>query len=174
MISFLAWTGSPPWSRRPAIPTSPTSSRRATTLQEGDFKNYLDGYNQLPYLTGKEDKSRRKEVWYFSDDLDLLAVRYGNYKLHFMVQDSPGTLDVWQRDFRNLRFPLMINLRLDPYERAPITSNTYWDWTLDHVFLIYPLQDVLGQFMGTFKEYPPVQIPGSFTVEGVKKSAVPT
>lgn len=135
-----------------------------------NFKNYLDGYNQLPYLTGKEEKSRRKILWYFSDDLDLLAVRYGNYKLHFMVQDSPGTLDVWQREFRNLRFPLMINLRLDPFERAPITSNTYWDWTLDHIFLIYPLQEELGAFMATFKDYPPAQLPGSFTIDGVKKA----
>jgi len=132
------------------------------------FKNYLDGYNQLPYLTAKEDHGRRKEIWYFSDDLDLLALRYENWKLHFMVQDQRGTLEIWQREFRGLRLPYMFNLRTDPFERANITSNTYWDWALDHTFLIYPLQDVLGQFMATFKEYPPAQAPGSFTVDGVK------
>lgn len=134
------------------------------------FKNHLDGYNQLPYLTGKEEKSRRNMIWYFSDDLDLLAVRYGNWKLHFMVQDAPGTLDVWQREFRNLRLPLFINLRMDPFERAPITSNTYWDWVISHAWLIYPLQEELGGLMGTFKDYPPAQLPGSFTVDGVKKA----
>ena len=134
------------------------------------FKNHLDGYNQLPYLTGKEPHSRRKEIWYFSDELDLLALRYGNWKLHFMVQDQPGTMEIWQRDFRNLRLPLIINLRTDPFERAPITSNTYWDWLIDHAFLLYPLPDVLNDFMETFKEYPPAQSPGSFTIGGVKKA----
>jgi len=134
------------------------------------FKNHLDGYNQLPYLTGQEKEGRRKEIWYFSDDLDLLAVRYGNWKLHFQVQDVPGTLEVWQHDFRDLRLPLFINLRMDPFERAPITSNTYWDWLIDHVFLIYPLHEKLGAFLETFKEYPPAQTPGSFTVSGVKKA----
>lgn len=135
-----------------------------------NFKNHLDGYNQLPYLTGAEQKGRRNMIWYFSDDLDLLAVRYNNWKLHFMVQDSPGTLDIWQREFRGLRCPLFINLRLDPFERAPITSNTYWDWYINHAFLIYPLQDELGGLMATFKDYPPVQMPGSFTIDGVKKA----
>lgn len=134
------------------------------------FKNHLDGYNQLPYLTDKEGKSRRNMIWYFSDDFDLMAVRYGNWKLHFMVQDAPGTLEVWQREFRNLRMPLFINLRMDPFERAPITSNTYWDWVISHAFLIYPLQDELGGLMGTFKDYPPAQLPGSFTIDGVKRA----
>jgi arylsulfatase A-like enzyme len=134
------------------------------------FKNHLDGYNQLPYLTGKEEKSRRKIIWYFSDELDLLAVRYNNWKLHFMVQDQAGTLEIWQREFRDMRVPLVINLRADPFERAPITSNTYWDWVIDHVFLIYPLHDELGALMATFEEFPPVQLPGSFTVGGVKKA----
>jgi len=128
------------------------------------FKNYLDGYNQLPYLTGKEKHSRRKEFWYFSDDLDLLALRYGNWKLHFMVQDQPGTMEIWQREFRHLRLPLFINLRTDPFERAPITSNTYWDWVINHAFLLYPLTDVVGKYMATYKEFPPAQKPGSFTV----------
>jgi arylsulfatase len=137
---------------------------------EETFKNHLDGHNQLPYLTGQEKKSRRKMIWYFSDDLDLLAVRYHNWKLHFMVQDQAGTLEIWQREFRNMRLPLFINLRMDPFERAPITSNTYWDWVIDHVWLIYPLQQELGAVMETFKEFPPAQMPGSFTVGGVKKA----
>jgi arylsulfatase A-like enzyme len=143
--------------------------KKGYSAQGKTFKNYLDGYNQLPFLTGKEKKSAREIVWYFSDDLDLLAARYNNWKLHFMVQDSNGTIDIWQREFRNLRMPLFINLRNDPFERAPITSNTYWDWVIDHVFLIYPLSEKLGAFLGTFKEYPPAQMPGSFTIGGVTK-----
>jgi len=134
------------------------------------FKNHLDGYNQLPYLTDQEKKSRRNKIWYFSDDLDLLAARYNNWKLHFMVQDQAGTLEIWQREFRNMRMPLFINLRMDPFERAPITSNTYWDWVIDHAFLIYPLHEELGALAETFKEFPPAQLPGSFTVGGVKKA----
>ncbi len=132
------------------------------------FKNYLDGYNQLPYLTGKEKHSRRKELWYFSDELDLLALRYENWKLHFMVQDQQGTLEIWQRKFRGLRVPYIFNLRTDPFERASITSNTYWDWVINHVWLIYPLPDILGKFMATFKEFPLAQTPGSFTVGDAK------
>ena len=136
------------------------------------FKNYLDGYNQLPYLTGKEKVGRRKEIWYFSDDLDLLALRYQNWKLHFMVQDQQGTLAIWQRKFRGLRLPYIFNLRTDPFERANITSNTYWNWVLDHIFLLYPLPEVVGGFMATFKEYPPAQTPGSFTVGDSMGSAL--
>ena len=134
------------------------------------FKNHLDGYNQLPYLTDQEKKSRRNKIWYFSDDLDLLAARYNNWKLHFMVQDQAGTLEIWQREFRNMRMPLFINLRMDPFERAPITSNTYWDWVIDHAFLIYPLHEELAALAETFKEFPPAQLPGSFTVGGVQKA----
>jgi arylsulfatase A-like enzyme len=134
------------------------------------FKNHLDGYNQLPYLTGKEEKGRRNEIWYFSDEFDLLALRYNNWKLHFQVQDVPGTLEIWQHDFRNLRIPYFFNLRTDPFERATITSNTYWDWVIDHVFLIYPMGEKVGALMATFKDYPPVQLPGSFTINGVKQA----
>jgi hypothetical protein len=84
--------------------------------------------------------------------------------MHFMVQDQAGTLEIWQREFRNLRLPYIFNLRTDPYERANITSNTYWDWVFDHAFALYPLSDVVGEFLATFKEYPPRQKVGSFTI----------
>ncbi len=128
------------------------------------YKNYLDGYNFLPYLTGKEEKGPRKEFFYFSDEGDLMALRYNNWKVHFMVQDSPGTFDVWQREFRGLRLPYFYNLRTDPYEFATVTSNTYWDWVIDHAWILYPMGDVIGPFLKSFDEYPPVQKPGSFTV----------
>ena len=128
------------------------------------YKNHLDGYNFLPYLTGKEAKGPRKEFFYFSDDGDLLALRYNNWKVHFMVQDQKGTLELWQREFRGLRIPYLFNLRTDPYEFAHTTSNTYWDWWFDHAWILYPMGDVVGPFLKSFDEFPPIQKPGSFTV----------
>lgn len=128
------------------------------------FNVHLDGYNFLPYLTGEQDKGPRDRFFYFSDDGDLLALRFENWKVHFMVQDQEGTLEIWQREFRSLRLPYIFNLRTDPYERASITSNTYWDWMFDHAFAIYPLPDIVGEFLATFEEYPPRQKAGSFTI----------
>ncbi|MDG2013258.1 MAG: arylsulfatase [Pirellulaceae bacterium] len=128
------------------------------------YKNHLDGYSFLNYLTGKEEKGPRKEFFYFSDDGNLMGLRFKNWKLHFMVQDQDGTLEIWQRQFRGLRLPYIFNLRTDPYEFARITSNTYWDWVFDHAWIMYPMGDVVGPFLESFKEFPPVQKPGSFTV----------
>ena len=132
-----------------------------------NFKVHLDGYNILPYLTGKEEHSPREEFFYFSDDGDLVALRYDNWKLHFAVQDAPGTLEVWQRQFRPLRMPWIFNLKTDPYERAQITSNTYYDWYIDHVFLLVPAQQKVAEFLETFKKYPPRQRAASFSVDQV-------
>jgi arylsulfatase len=128
------------------------------------YKVHLDGYNFLPYLTGREKSSPRKEFFYFSDGGDLMGLRYNNWKVHFMVQDQAGTLEIWQREFRGLRMPYIFNLRTDPYEHATITSNTYWDWYIDHAWILYPLPDVVGKFLATFEEFPPRQKAGSFTI----------
>jgi len=129
------------------------------------FKVHLDGYNFLPYLTGETPESPRESYFYFSDDGDLLAMRYDNWKLHFAQQRAPGTLDIWAEPFVKTRVPFIYNLRTDPYERASITSNTYWDWLLDHAFLLVPAQSYVGQFLATFKDYPPRQKAASFTVD---------
>ncbi len=131
------------------------------------FKVHLDGYNLLPYLTGQEAKGPRKEFFYFSDEGDLTALRYDNWKLIFAEQKTPGTLAVWIEPFTMLRVPLIFNLRLDPYERATITSNTYYDWFLDHAFIALPVQTYVGKFLMTFKEYPPRQRPASFSIDQV-------
>jgi arylsulfatase A-like enzyme len=131
------------------------------------FKVHLDGYNLLPYLTGQEKTGPRVEFFYFSDDGDLLAFRHGNWKMHFKVQDQEGTLAIWQREFRNLRLPYLFNLRTDPYERATITSNSYWNWYIRHVYLLVPAQEKVGRFLGTFKEYPPRQKPATFGLDKV-------
>ena len=131
------------------------------------FKVHLDGYNFLPHLTGKEEKGPRIEYFYFSDGGELLALRYDNWKMHFAIQDSPGTFDVWQREFRPVRIPYIYNLRTDPYERATITSNSYYNWLMRRVFLLVPAQDVVGEFLATFKEFPPRQKAASFTIDQV-------
>jgi arylsulfatase len=126
---------------------------------------HLDGYNLLPYLTGKEEKSPCIEFFYFSDDGDLVALRYDNWKMVFMEQRATGTLRVWAEPVVPLRIPKIFNLRTDPYERADQTSNTYYDWLLDHAFLLVPAQGV--EFLATFKEFPPRQKAASFTVDQV-------
>ncbi|MFQ5527755.1 MAG: arylsulfatase [Thermoanaerobaculia bacterium] len=131
------------------------------------FKVHLDGYNMLPYLTGGEAKSPRDEFFYFSDDGDLMGLRYDNWKLVFMEQRLQGTMQIWAEPFVRLRLPLMFNLRTDPFERATITSNTYWDWMMRHVFLAVPAQAFVGQFLTTFQEFPPRQKAASFTVDQV-------
>ena len=111
----------------------------------------MDGYNFLPLLTGQEQKGPREEFFYFSDDGDLTALRYDNWKLVFMEQRVAGTFQIWAEPYVQLRIPKLFNLRTDPYERADITSNTYFDWFIDHVFLVIPSQRIVGQFMATFQ-----------------------
>ncbi len=134
------------------------------------YKVHLDGYNLLPYLTGKESKSSSIEFFYFSDDGDLVALRYDNWKMVFMEQRVIGTLQIWAEPFVRLRVPKIFNLRTDPSERADQTSNTYYDWLLDHAFLLVPAQGVVADFLATFKKFPPRQKAASFTVDQVMKS----
>ena len=140
-----------------------------------NYKVHLDGYNFLPRLTGKAEEGPRKEIFYFSDDGDLTALRYNDWKMVFMEQKSQGTFRVWMEPFVPLRIPLIENLRRDPYERATITSNTYYDWQLDHVYLLVPAQEYVGNFMATFKEYPPRQKAASFSLDQVmEKMSTPS
>jgi len=138
------------------------------------YKVHLDGYNLLPYLTGQTEQGPRKEIFYFSDDGDLTALRYGDWKIIFMVQKSPGTLNVWQEPFVPMRVPYIYNLRRDPYERATITSNSYYDWMIDRVYLLVPAQAYVGQFLQTFKEYPPRQKAASFSLDKVMDALTPS
>jgi len=128
------------------------------------FNVHLDGYNMLPYLTGKVKENPRKEIFYFSDDGDLTAMRYNDWKVIFMEQRSPGTLQVWAEPFITLRMPLLFNLRRDPYEFATVTSNTYFDWYLDHAFLLLPASQYVGNFIATFKDFPPRMKAASFSL----------
>ena len=138
-------------------------------IGDKNYKVHLDGYNLLPHLTGKEEKGPRKEIFYFSDDGDLTALRYNDWKLIFMEQRATGTMKIWSEPFVPLRMPLVFNLRRDPYEVAQITSNTYYDWFLDHLFLMVPAQKYVGEFLATFEEFPPRMKAASFSLDKVMK-----
>ena len=131
------------------------------------YKVYLDGYNLVPYLTGKAEKSPRESFLYVNDDQQLTGLRYDNFKFVFMEQRATGTLRVWAEPFTSLRVPKIFNLRTDPYERADITSNTYYDWLLDHAFQLVPAQAFVGKFIETFKNYPQRQKAASFNMDEV-------
>ena len=131
------------------------------------YKIHLDGHNLVPYLTGQTANSPRQSFFYINDDQQLTALRYDNWKLVFMEQQTPGTMLIWATPFTSLRLPKIFNLRMDPYERADVTSNTYWDWLIDHAFLLVPAQVYVGQFLATFKEYPQRQKAASFNMDEV-------
>ncbi|MBB3179281.1 arylsulfatase [Variovorax sp. Sphag1AA] len=132
-----------------------------------NFKVHLDGFNLVPYLTGKAKKPDRKGFFYFTDDGDLACLRYDNWKVVFMEQRAVGTMRIWAEPLVTLRVPKIFNLRTDPYERADITSNTYYDWLLNHVFILVPAQAGVAEFLQTFKEFPPRQKAASFGVDQV-------
>jgi arylsulfatase len=129
------------------------------------YKNLIDGYNLLSYITGEVKESPRKFFFYFSDDGDVLGIRYDNWKIVFMEQRLHGTMGVWAEPFVKLRLPKIFNLRTDPYEFADITSNTYWDWVIHNAYFIFAAQAAAGRFASTFKEFPAVQKPNSFTID---------
>ncbi|WP_397570938.1 arylsulfatase [Schlesneria sp. T3-172] len=131
------------------------------------YKVHLDGFNLLPLLAGETDKSPRESFLYCNDDQQLTGLRFDNWKLVFMEQRTTGTLRVWAEPFVTLRFPKLFNLRLDPYERADVTSNTYYDWVLDRVYLFLPANDYVAKFLMTFKDYPQRQKAASFNLSEV-------
>ena len=134
-----------------------------------NYKVHLDGDNLVPYLTGQVEKSPRESFFYINDDQQVVAIRYDNWKFVFLEQQIQGTARIWQEPFVALRAPKMFNLRTDPYERADITSNTYYDWVLERSFLVVPTQAIVGQFLATFKEYPQRQKAASFNLDDVMR-----
>lgn len=129
------------------------------------YKVHLDGYNQLPYLTGQQEHGARKEFIYFNDDADLVGVRVENWKVVFEEQRAQGTLQIWVEPFTKLRTPKLFDLRADPYERADITSNTYYDWLLSNPSGLVIGPATVTKFLTTFKEYPPSQRAATFTID---------
>lgn len=133
------------------------------------YKVHLDGYNQLPYLTGKEDKGARDDFYYFNDDGKLVAMRYRNWKLVFCEQRAPGQFEIWRNPFTCLRVPKVYNLRMDPYEHADISGDGYDSWNFENAYMVAFAQLKAGAFLQTFVEYPPSQEPASFSIDQIER-----
>jgi arylsulfatase len=140
---------------------------KGTDLNGTTFKVHLDGHNQLPYITGETDESPRQHFFYVSDDGDLTGLRYDNWKIVFMEQRQAGTLAIWLEPYVELRAPKLFNLRTDPYERADITSNTYYDWMIDRIWVFTPAQAYVAEQLMTLVEFPQRQKSASFNLEQV-------
>jgi arylsulfatase len=150
-------------------PTIKERLLKGTKIGAKEFRVHLDGFNQLPYLEGKEKKSARREFFYFNDDGDLVAIRWDNWKAVFEEQRAPGNMLIWANPFTPLRVPKLYNLRMDPYERADITSDQYYDWIAKNAYMVGLAQMKAAAFLETFVEYPPSQRPASFSIDGVRK-----
>ena len=136
--SSATTTGSSRCWRRPVTPTSPTGCAPEPTWAAPPTRCTSTGTTSWTTSPAQTDESPRQHFFYVSDDGDLTALRYDNWKFVFLEQRCPGTLQIWAEPYTELRVPKIFNLRTDPYERADITSNTYYDWMLDHVFLFDP------------------------------------
>ena len=165
IVAHLDWA--PTFLAAAGVPDVKEQLLKGMKVGDTTFKVHLDGYNLLPYLTGQTTKSPREEFFYFNDDGGLDALRYDNWKIVFSEQRVEGTMRIWAEPFVTLRLPKIFNLRTDPYERADITSNTYYEWLVEHLFLLVPVQKIVGDFLATFKEFPPDQKSGSFSVDQV-------
>ncbi len=130
------------------------------------FKVHIDGFNMLPYLTGKSKETPRQSFFYVNDDGELVALRFGDWKLVFAEQRAKQ-LACWAEPFVHLRVPKIFNLRRDPFERADENSNTYYDWLLDHAFLVVPAQAYVAKLAESFRLFPPRQKPASFNLDRV-------
>jgi len=143
-----------------------------------NYKVHLDGYNQLEFLRNVSGsaannngvKSARDKFFYSDDDGLLVALRQGDYKYVFSEQRAPGTMEVWAEPFTTLRLQKIFNLMQDPFERADMTSNTFWDWQLNHVQMMYGVMDEVFQFVATFKDFPPRSFPPSFNPANIMES----
>jgi arylsulfatase len=141
---------------------------KGVKLNGRQYRNYIDGYNQVDYFSGKATASPRKEFIYVNDDGQVVALRYDAWKAVFL-ENRGQAFGVWREPFTELRVPLLFNLRRDPFERAQHNANTYDDWFIDHGFVCVPLQGLAAKFLMTMKEYPPSQSPGSFNLEKIQK-----
>lgn len=142
--------------------------KKGVDLNGRHYRNYVDGYDQSDYLSGKVKESPRKEFWYVNDDGQIVAARYDAWKVVFLENRGVG-FGVWREPFTELRVPLLFNLNRDPFEKAQHNSNTYNDWFLSRVYVLVPIQAMAGRFLMTMKDYPPSQTPGSFNLDKIQK-----
>ncbi len=140
-----------------------------TSIGGKTFKVHLDGYNQLPHLTGQQPKGARTDFAYFNDDAVLVAFRHGDWKAVFCEMKKPGGFAVWYEPFTCLRIPKLYNLRMDPFERADVVSDQYDDWRITNAYLMGWMTMHAAEFLQTFVEYPPSQEPASFTIDQIAR-----
>ena len=141
---------------------------KGTQINGRSYKNYIDGYNLVDYITGKTKVDPRNEFWYVNDDGQIVAARYQDWKVVFL-ENRGEAFGVWREPFVELRAPLLFNLRRDPFEKAQHNSNTYNDWFLDRPFVVVPIQGLAARFLMTMKEFPPSQSPGSFNLSKIEE-----
>ena len=122
----------------------------------------------LDYLSGKTDKSPRREFIYVGDDGNVMSVRYDDWKATYL-ENRAHRLQVWREPLVQLRMPLLFNLRRDPFEKAYENSNTYHDWVIDRAYVLGPMQVVASKFLMSMKEFPPSQKPGDWSLESLEK-----
>ena len=132
------------------------------------YKVHLDGYNLMPALKG-EGAWPRHEFLYWTDDGNVAALRYDNWKITFLRQNAHG-YRVWSQPFEQLRAPMIANLRSDPFERAEYEGMGYPQWWMEHIFVIAPAAAYVGQWLQSFREFPPRQKPGSFNLDRVMEA----
>jgi arylsulfatase len=149
------------------VPDVKEQLKKGMKVGDKTFKVHLDGYNITDALAGKTP-SPRHEFFYFNDDGSLVALRYNQWKIVFAEQRAHG-FDVWEEPFVTLRVPRIFNIRADPFEHAQ-HSWQYWQWRADRLFLLVPAQQMVGEFLSTFKEFPPSQKAGSFSLDAVLES----
>ena len=148
--------------------TAKEDLKKGKKIGDRSYKVHLDGYNLIPALKGQAEWPR-KEFFYFTDDGSVAAVRYNNWKITFLQQDAEG-IDVWRNPYTTLRAPMLTNLRMDPFEKAHEESIGYNQWWVDHMFMFAPSAAYVGQWLQSFKEFPPRQKPGSFSLDRVMEA----
>jgi len=141
---------------------------KGVTLNGRSYKNYIDGVNQLDYLTGKVKESPRKGFVYVNDAGSIAALRYQDWKAMFL-ENRADQLQIWLEPFVELRAPYLLNLRRDPFEKALKGSNTYYDWYIDRAYILISIQGYAFNFLSTFKDYPPSQTAGDWSLGKVEK-----
>jgi arylsulfatase len=166
LISHEDWL--PTFAAAAGAPDVKEKLLKGVNLNGRKYRNHLDGYNQLDYLSGKVKASPRSEFIYVNDDGQVVAMRYDSWKAVFL-ENRGQAFGVWREPFAELRVPLLFNLRRDPFERAQHNSNTYNDWFLDRAFVVVPLQALAGKFLKSMKDYPPSQTAGSFNLQKIQK-----
>jgi arylsulfatase A-like enzyme len=166
IVSHEDWL--PTFAAVAGVPDIKQKLLKGVELNGRTYKNYVDGYNQLDYLSGKGKESPRKEFWYVNDDGQIVAARYSDWKVVWL-ENRAKAFEVWREPFVELRVPLLFNLRRDPFEKAQHHSNTYNDWFLERAFVVIPITELASKFLLTMKDYPPSATAGAFNLSKLQK-----